>query len=348
MGIRVTDLPGMGLRAMGAASIGVACTASLACGGGGGGTDAAVSVDAFAAAGEDASGGINRTDLPVATTGEMATGIADFACRGTQTAPPTDGAPIAADFRLAVFGQDGQVARSTRVRFYTDNVIAPDTDPCTGSCQEFTTGTDGLFSPVMVNAGSWYAYRVFLNDRGGTAATRYTDSVQYNETAPTAMGGEIEGNAVAFSTTDLIPLSLGLEREPGTTILAGRVLDCAGADVGGAIVRAFRPDGTEILDAGEASSIGPHYRYFRRIGSDSNPSNEQPFTNYEGLYASINIPVTSELIRVETWGRRMGDEMPVLLGCEGIRTLANGVSIINVAPLRSDYPAGHPCERYID
>jgi hypothetical protein len=342
MGMRLTDLPSMTLRAVGTATVGLACAAASACGGGGG-ADAAVGTDAFSMSGDDAGGGL-ALELPVASTGEMGDGTPDFACRGSRTAP-TPGADIEAAFRLAVFGQDGQVARQTRVWFFPDNVIA---DACSGSCQEFTTGDDGTFSPVTVGASSWYAYRVFENTRGGTAATRYTDSVQYNELSPSAAGGEIEGNAVAFSTIDLIPLSLGLEREPGTTILAGRVQDCAGSDVGGAIVRAFRADGSEILDAGIDTSIGPHYRYFRRIGDDSNPSNEQAFSNYEGLYAAMNIPVTSELIRVETWGRRAGDAMPVLLGCEGIRTLADGVSIINVQPLRSDYPAGHPCARYVD
>lgn len=339
MGMRWTSLASKGL---GAAALGLACAAA-GCGGSGGGTDAAVGVDAFSMPGSDAGGGL-AIDLPIATTGEMGDGVPDWTCRGSRTAP-TAGAAIDVGFRLAVFGQDGQVARQTRVWFFPDNVIQ---DSCGSGCQELTTGDDGRFSPVMVNAGSWYAYRVFENTRGGTAATRYTDSVQYNEVAPTSAGGEIEGNAVAFSTIELIPLSLGLEREVGTTILAGRVQDCAGTDVGGAVVRAFRGDGSEIVDAGLETSIGPHYRYFRRIGDDSNPSNEQPYTNYEGLYASINMPVEAGLIRVEAWGRRDGDAMPVLLGCEGIRTLADGVSIINIQPLRNDYPADHPCARYVD
>jgi hypothetical protein len=322
--------------------VGLACAATAACGGGGG-TDAAVGVDAFAMTGDDAGGGL-ALELPVASTGMTGAGTPDWSCRGTRTAPAA-GAPVDVRFRLDVFGQDGQVARQTRVWFFQDNVIQ---DTCGAGCQEFTTGDDGSFSPVSARAGSWYAYRVFENARGGTAATRYTDSVQYNEVAPTAPGGTIEGNAVAFSTIELIPLSLGLERETGTTILAGRVQDCAGVDVGGAIVRAFRGDGSEVLDAGIESSIGPHYRYFRRIGDDSNPSNEQAFTNFEGLYAAINIPVEPGLLRVEAWGRRPGDAMPVLLGCEGIRTLANGVSIINLQPLRNDYPTDHPCARYAD
>jgi hypothetical protein len=278
------------------------------------------------------------------STQEDGSGTPDFACRGTQTAP-TPGESISISFRLTVFGMDGQVARRTRVQFFADNDI---TDTCTApACQEFETGMDGTFSPVMANAGGWYAYRVFQNTTGGTLATQYTDSVQYNELTPAAGGSSIDGNAVSFATLNIIPASLGLEREPGTTILAGRVQDCDGTDVGGAFVRAFRADGSEILDAGELSSIGPHYRFFRRIGTDSNPSNEQLYTNYEGLYAAMNIPASDELVRVETWGRVAGDTAPSLLGCEAVRTLADGVTIINVQPLRSDYEAGHPCARYL-
>ena len=336
-------------RVIGAATVGALSATVMACGGPGG-TDAAVTTDAFVVSGEDASGGYAcpipaaMGGCPETTVGEAGTTAADFACRGMQTAPMS-GTDATVNFRLAVFGQDGQVARQTRVHFFPGNVVS---DTCTApECQEFETGMDGTFAGVTVHGGGWYAYRVFENTRGGTAATRYTDSVQYNEVPPAA-GGEIEGNAVAFSTTDLIPLSLGLEREPGTTILAGRVQDCDGADVGGAFVRAFRLDGSEILDVGETMSIGPHYRYFRRIGEDSNPSNEQLSTNFEGLYAAMNIPVTAELIRVETWGRRAGDTAPVLLGCEAVRTLADGVTIINVQPLRSDYEASHPCARYAE
>lgn len=308
------------------------------------GTDAGPGVDSVSITGEDASGGLPRTDLPVASTGADGTGRADFTCRGSRTAP-RPGSRITTDFRLVVFGQDGQVARNTRVRIFPGNVI---TDTCAApDCQEVTTNMEGIAAGVEVNANGWWAYRVFENRMGGTAATRYTDSVQYNKVAPAMSGSTVEGSAVAFSTLDLIPLSLGLEREPGTTIVAGRVQDCAETDVGGAVVRIFRPDGTEILDAGEATSIGPHYRYFRRIGDRSNPSNEQPYTNYEGLYATVNIPVSADLIRVETWGRREGDTAPVLLGCEGVRTLPNGVTIINIQPLRSDYEPGHPCARYL-
>lgn len=337
----------LAIQAIGVTTLGLVSVTSAACGGTSNTDAGGTAADAHVASGEDASGGYScpvTAGCVVASRGEAGTTPADFSCRGTQTAP-TPGADTTATFRLSVFGQDGQIAPGTRVQFFRENVIS---ETCAApGCTEFTTGSDGTYGPVTTHGGGWYAYRVFERT-GGTRATTFTDSVQYNELAPTAAGGTLEGNAVAFSTIDLIPLSLGLERAPGTTILAGRVQDCTGEDVGGAFVRAFRSDGTEIAEASEVDALGPHYRYFRRIGADSNPSNEQPYTNYEGLYAAMNIPVGADLIRVEAWGRRTGDDAPVLLGCEGVLTLADGVTILNIQPLRSDYDASHPCARYAE
>lgn len=303
--------------------------------------DAAAAGDAGAAV---CSGPVTRTDLTATTTGEDGSGTPDYTCLGTTTAP-VGGDPVATSFRLAVFGQDGQYARNTRVWFFADNVI---TDTCGDGCEEVMSGDDGVATTsVHPHASGWYAYRVFQNLSGGTDATRYTDSVQYNEPAPATAGQSVDGNAVALSTIQIIPLSLGLSREPGTTILSGRVQDCAGNDVGGAIVRVFDPSGNEILEADEALAEGTHYRYFRRLGDESRPSNEQPSTNYEGLYAVINVAQSENLYRVEAWGVD-GSGDPQLLGCEAIRTLADGVSIVNVGPLRSDYSADHPCACHND
>lgn len=281
---------------------------------------------------------------PTLSTGEDGSGAPDFSGIGAATAP-VGGDPLSATFRLTVFGQDGQVARNTRIFFFPDNIIR---ETCASpECQEVTTDSDGK-ATVTVASGGWYAYRVFENRSGGTAATRYTDSVQYNERAPSTAGQTVDGNAVAQSTLDLIPLSLGLEREPGTTILAGRVQDTNGAYVGGALVRAFRPDGTEIVEASEEDASGAHYRYFRKAGDESKPSNEQLSTNYEGLYAAMNLPASSDRLRVEAWGRLPGSDDLTLLGCEAVSTLADGVTIINIYPLRSDYPGDHPCARYLD
>ena len=281
--------------------------------------------------------------LPVASTGETGMGAPAFTCRGNATAPVA-GAPIASTFRLTVFGGlAGRPSAGTRVQLFQNNVI---TETCTApACQEFTTDAMGQ-APAMTLSGGWFAYRVFRNVSGGTDATRYTDSVQYNKPSPAAAGGTAEGSAITLATINLIPLSLGLEREPNTTILAGRVQDCAGTDLAGAVIRTFRPDGIEIIEAPSDVSTGVHYRYFRRLGTDSRPSNDQETTNFEGLYSAINIPVLAGRIRVEAWLKPSAGDGPVLAGCESIQVLPDGVSTINIGGLRNDYAAEDPCSIY--
>jgi len=281
--------------------------------------------------------------LPVASTGETGMGTPAFGCRGSATAP-VGGAPIASTFNLTVFGGlAGRPSAGTRVRLFQDNII---TDTCTApTCQEFTTNAMGQAPSITLTSG-WYAYRVFRNVTGGTDATRYTDSVQYNRIGPAVAGGLAEASAITLATINLIPLSLGLEREPNTTILAGRIQDCAGTDVGGAVIRAFRPDGSEITEAPPDVSTGVHIRYFRRLGTESRPSNDQETTNFEGLYSAINIPVLSGRIRIEAWLKPSASENPVLAGCESIQVLPDGVSTINLSGLRNDYAAEDPCSLY--
>ena len=303
--------------------------------------DAAVVTDADTM-GRDVGPMFNIT-FPVASTGETGMGTPALSCRGMATAP-VGGAAIASTFHLTVFGGlAGRPSAGTRVHLFQDNVI---TDTCTApTCQEFTTDAMGQ-APAMTLSGGWYAYRVFENVTGGTDATRYTDSVQYNKLGPSAASGLAEGSAITLATINLIPLSLGLERERGTTILAGRVQDCAGTDVAGAVIRAFRPDGSEILEAPADVSTGVHFRYFRRLGMDSRPSNDQVTTNFEGLYSAINIPVLPGRIRVEAWLKPSDGEGPVLAGCESIQVLPNGVSTINLGGLRNDYASEDPCSIY--
>lgn len=289
------------------------------------------------------TGPMFNVEFPVASTGETGMGTPDFSCRGTATAP-VGGAPIASTFNLTVFGGlAGRPSAGTRVRLFQDNVI---TETCTApTCQEFTTDAMGQ-APAMTLSGGWFAYRVFRNVTGGTDATRYTDSVQYNKLGPSAAAGLADGSAITLATINLIPLSLGLEREPNTTILAGRVQDCTGTDVEGAVIRAFRPDGSEIIEAPPDVSTGVHYRYFRRLGTESRPSNDQATTNFEGLYSAINIPVLPGRIRVEAWLKPSAESGPVLAGCESIQVLPDGVSTINLGGLRSDYATEDPCSIY--
>jgi hypothetical protein len=306
--------------------------AVTACGGGGGGA-----VDAGGGGDTDAGMAIM---LPVLSTGTMANptmGTPDHACAGTRT-QPAPGAELDVNFQLRYFGE-GSAARNTRVWFFADNVIRDTCEPA--NCQEFTSAMDTGNAMVRAAASSWYAYRVFAR-MGPTAGTTVVDSVQYNEEAPAASGGSVEGNAVAQQTLNLIPAVLGFTREPGRALVAGEVQDCAGNPMYGATIRMY--DGDAEIPEGELNA-DPHYRFFN---GDSSPDAAQMWTNSDGLYAAANIPppAAGGLVRIEAWGRRTeADTVPVRLGCEAARMLVDGVTIVNIGPERSDYPAGHPCAR---
>lgn len=303
-----------------------------ACGGGGGGTDAAVPRDTNASTDDT---GPAASILPPPTQ-DLGTTPADLACVGTATAP-AGGDLIPLTMTLLSFGQDDRAA-DTRVCFCPDNVLSPEAIAGTGcgACQDGTSDASGELS-VMARAGGWYAYRVFAH-MGPTSRTTFLDSAQVNETAPTTGGATIDGNAVSALTANTIPAAELIARTPGTTTIAGRVLDCDGP-IRGAIIRAFHADGTEIP---EGVNVGdPHYRFFN--GTES-PDANATFTAGDGLYIVANVTPASagELIRVETWANV--DGVDARIGCEAISIFANGISIVNPGPTRSDYPAGHPCE----
>lgn len=279
-------------------------------------------------------------ELPPLTRGTIDVpdeSAAAYACRGATT-EPVAGGDVDVTMNLRFFQADTE-ARNVRVWFFRDNVIR---DTCeAGLCEERISGTDDGSLRVTGRAGGWYAYRVFELD-GPTDATTVVPSFQYNEPTP-ASAGVVEGNAVELSAINLIPALLGGPRTPDTALVAGTVLDCEEQPVRGATIRMYDPRGAQILE-GEAVGA-PHFRYFN---GNSFPDGVGVHTHVDGLYVGVNIEVPaapSDLIRVEAWGRASADDPPQgrLLGCEAMRIFQNAVTIINVGPLRNDYPAGHPC-----
>jgi hypothetical protein len=314
--LRPTSVLGAGLLGLGLA----------ACGSNNGGTDAGP-------IGTDSPIG----DLPALTVGTPTNPTAAPAvmgCLGTASAP-AGGDPVDFEFQLRGFGSGDEV-RMARVWFFPDNVVR---ETCDGDCQEFETDSMGN-GMVTAPANGWYAYRVFER-RGATMSATFVDSAQINEAAPASSGGSVEGNAVSVSTLNLIPAAYGFMRVPTTAIIAGEVQDCEGSPVRGAVLRLFRSDGTEIFNGAEASD--PHIAYFDGM---ENPDNSSLFTQVDGLYATANISAPStgfETIRVEGWGVPAEGGEVQRLGCEAVGIYENGVSIVNIGPLRNDYPAGHPC-----
>jgi hypothetical protein len=315
--------------------------------------------------GVDGGSGSSAPRLPPA----QAMGAAGaLTCVGTST-EPTAGADVTATLDLIAFGQHGDRAANTHVCFCPDNVIpmavlSPDFTSC-GACQDVMTDSMGHAS-VMARANGWYGYRVF-GHMGATTGTTFLDSIQVNEPAPAASGGTIQSNAVTLLTENLILAAQLLDLVPGTTTIAGRIQDCGENDLSHLVVRAFHANGDEIIAGDQTTSERMAY-----FDGDENPDANATYTGTDGLYVVVNIrTMPAELIRVEAWGYTgssttcTSDDMcpgstcdydassglgsmlcrgeAVRLGCEAVNAFPDGVSIVNIGPMRNDYPATNPC-----
>jgi hypothetical protein len=267
-------------------------------------------------------------DLPqVAAGGAMPL---DTSCVGTWTQPPEEGMEI--DVRMTVQDfQDEFNVMNVNVFFYRGNELPSDPTTCpSATCAMANTGTTGQVT-FRDFENSWYAY--FIQGRmGPDARNTPVSSAQYNEDAQAT----VTGNSVSASTLDIIPTFLSLNRQRGTTVLAGTVYDCADRPVQNVIIRAFDPggmgpEGGLIADGnvttGRRSATA--YKYF---GASGLPAADQPYTNVNGLFAAANIPVPPRPIRVEAWYNDGTNNR--VWGCENILVFADGVTIVNIRPKR--------------
>jgi hypothetical protein len=243
---------------------------------------------------------------------------ADYTCLGERTAPETGDSST---FTLEVRDfQTGDPVPGVCVNMYSDNQV-PESDTCGGNMTD-EAGNIELTDPD----GGWFAYRIF------PTATNL-GVVQVNNATP-ADGGSADGNSVSTTTASLIPGLLGRSRDEDAAIFSGALYDCNNATVEGG---AFR-----VLQGGSVVPEGPlaedaMYAYF---GGSDLPSPDQPYTNTNGLYLGINIPVQTEgeVVQLVACGKPDGENLEVL-GCEETRSFANTVNILSLFPTRSDGPS---------
>lgn len=253
---------------------------------------------------------------------------ADYTC--TPTAP-AGGADVTFNVAAVVFGSE-DVAAGLDIQFYPDNMVDVG-GACAGGCIAGTTDMTGMVE-VTAPAGGWYGYRI----AAGTGQVNGLDEdfitvIQYNEAAPDAAGMEVM-NAIPVSLRDQIVLLLGTAAQPGTATITGTAADCGGNSIANANVRVFDDNG--MVDIG-FDATGPREFYFN---GDAFPAGAQRRTNIDGLFGVANLPIpASGGYRVEVWGSTDGGPQ-TMLGCEEIEVAADGVTIINVGPTRTDGPSG--------
>jgi hypothetical protein len=267
--------------------------------------------------------------------GDPIFGPADFTCTGM--APTETGTPVAFNAQATSFGTSSTVADLV-LQFFADNAVPLD-GTCGAGCTEVTTDASGIAS-VMDVPSSWYAYRVPAGSGTvGGVATEFVEVVQYNEIAPAA-GGMGGINAVAATMQNSFILLLGATRVAGTAVVTGQAFDCMGEPVVNATIRMYDSAGEiPLMRLGpDYDEVSPFQFYFN---GEQFPAPRQPDTNVDGLYGAANLAVpTDNVIRVETYGALEAGGAETMLGCEEVQVNADGITIINIGPARSDGPSG--------
>jgi hypothetical protein len=241
---------------------------------------------------------------------------ANYGCLGSPTAPATGEERT---FTLIIRDfQSGDRVPGICVNFYGDNNV-PETDECGGAM------TDAEGELEVTNNGGWFAYRLF--------ETATTMGVVQRNVLSAEEGGTQGGNSVAKTTAGLLPGLLGRQRDEGTSVFAGSVYDCDGETVEGAGVGVAR--GGSMIPEGPGSR-DPMYAYF---GTSSLPDGNQPYTNTNGLFLAINMPVNTpgEMVQVVACGKPDGTNLEII-GCEETRSFADTVNIVSPFPRRADGP----------
>jgi len=280
--------------------------------------------------GEDA--GMMTSDLPpleayVETPTAFEPTAADFSCLGTRTRP-TAGDTIDVTFELRDF-QDGFDVPDAMAWIFADNVI---TNECGATCQEVTTDGSGN-ATIQLPANDWYAYRIFPFEGPSDRLTVF-GVFQYNEPAPAMSGGSVEGNSVSGTTIDLIPALLGITREEGRAIVAGRITDCVDDhNIANVEVRIYDPDGNYIEPG--MRTTDPRYHYWMGVVMGNVPDQNAESTSADGLYVVPQVPyVDDRPYRVEAWANYEGTYQRI--SCESARIFQDSVTILNLGPLRAD------------
>lgn len=260
--------------------------------------------------------------LPECEIGTSAgTAACDYSCIGS-TSAPVGGAEVTVSAFLADM-MDGSPEPDTLVHVYLDN--EPGTsDTCGAGCLEMTTDAAGRFE-VSAPEGSWFAYRIVARAGGGDVRP-LVDSVERNLVASGSSDAVL--TSVQPSLRDILPLLWGFSRTDGTAMIIGGAEDCGGARVSNLQVHVFDPDGIEVGTE----------RYFDGTGT---PSPTATMSALDGLYASVEVPVPADgrPVRVELWGTLPGDDFQTRVGCEETRLLGDGLSLLDIRPLREDGPA---------
>ena len=219
------------------------------------------------------------------------------------------------------------------VRIWTDN--DPTGDPA--DALQATSAVDGTFTIADggINACEPFAARVWTEYEPPETYQTFQVDIIVAGAAPFTE----DLNSVAYSTYNLLPLTVGVEPEPSKGIAAGRVYDCAGEPAGNGEANV----GTLDWDTGEVvEAPGYAMRYFE----DEDPDQDQLWISDDGLFGGMNVPPGEEW-SLMIWGipqdeahcemttagaviRPVQNDAYCLLGLTNIHVQPDSVNISNV------------------
>lgn len=146
---------------------------------------------------------------------------------------------------------------------------------------------------------------------------------------------------VSAITMATVPAILGIARQPGTGIVAGRVYDCQRREVQFAAQRAYDapPDAPSRTLLSVYEGAGRNSFYF----GNGMPVRDRVFTDVEGQFIIANVPYTQgEFVTMEMWGRLQSDWLPAghedctegcLISVQDVPVLPDTVVITDMLPL---------------
>lgn len=250
----------------------------------------------------------------------------DLSCLGTRTVP-MGGADNMATVTLTEYLTHSPISGATLEVWTNDAPMGACAAPNCVSGMTDMMGHVALSAP----AGGRIAYHI---TGMGTA-----EVLAYNFTWPAAGTSTTSTAGFASSTISTISTLLGRTFNAAAAGAAsGQVVDCMGHTVKNAEVRVFNGT-TQIMNGPASDRMSPIV-----VGLEgTSPTTRQGgYSGSGGTFVGANVP-PGDSYHVEIWGVRTAGSAAELIGCEEGRVVAGGITVLTVAPLRSDYAAGSAC-----
>jgi len=231
-------------------------------------------------AGDDDPGVFDTTDT---VTG-------DWTCKGAHDEAPVAVANDQVFNGLVEDFQDDVPVAAARVQLWTGN--DPSGTPSWVLESPFT-GADGTFEVEagIISGCSAFAARVWTEFEPQETYQTYQSGIVVAGEPPYSQ----TFNSVAYSTYQLLPLTVGVEPEPGKAIAAGRMTDCNGDN----IANAEASVGT--IDWSTGAVTRPADGYQMRYFLDEDPDGSQTHISEDGLFGAMNVP-PGQSYSLVTWG----------------------------------------------